>query len=92
MNDLQVFNFRDNEVRAVLMNNEPWFVGKDVATILGYQEPRSTISKKVDVEDKGVAKIETPSGIQEMIVNDESGVYAITFSSKLPKSRSEFYA
>lgn len=49
----------------VMVDNEPYFVGKDIATMLGYAEPRSTISKKIDEEDKGVAKIETPSGTQE---------------------------
>lgn len=87
MEGLEVFNFEGCTVRTVLMNNEPWFVGKDVATVLGYAEPRSTVSKKVDIEDRGVAKIETPSGVQDMTVVNESGVYALIFGSKLPKAK-----
>lgn len=75
------------EVRTVIINNEPYFVGNDVATILGYAEPRSTVSKKVDAEDRGVAKLETPSGMQEMTVINESGLYALILGSKLESAK-----
>ena len=59
MLDLTVFtNEEFGEVRTMVIEGEPWFVGKDVATSLGYAEPRSAISKKVDAEDKGVAEME----------------------------------
>ena len=88
MNELQIFkNESFGEVRTVIIDNEPWFVGKDVASILGYAEPRSAISKKVDAEDKGVAKMETPSGEQEMTIINESGLYSLILSSKLPKAK-----
>lgn len=60
-----------------MVDNVPWFVGKDVATILGYESPRPAVSKKVDVEDRGVAKMETPSGMQEMTIINESGLYSL---------------
>ena len=88
MNQLQIFNFNNNEVRTVLIDNEPHFVGKDVAEVLGYSEPRSAVSKKVEKEDRGVAKIETPSGVQEMTVINESGLYSLVLSSKLPQAKS----
>ena len=82
MTDLQIFkNEEFGEIRTVVINNEPYFVGKDVAEVLGYSEPRSAVSKKVDDEDRGVAKMETPSGIQEMTVINESGLYSLILSS-----------
>ena len=88
MNDLQIFkNEEFGQVRTMLINNEPYFVGKDVASILGYKEPRSAVSKKVDEEDRGVSKIATPSGTQEMTVINESGLYSLILSSKLPTAK-----
>lgn len=88
MNELQVFaNKEFGEVRTLSINGEPWFVGKDVAMILGYSEPRSAVSKKVDEEDRGVAKMETPSGIQDMTIINESGLYSLILSSKLPSAK-----
>ena len=85
---LKIFeNAEFGQVRTVIINNEPWFVGKDVAEILGYSEPRSAVSKKVDEEDRGVAKMETPSGIQEMTIINESGLYSLILSSKLPNAK-----
>ena len=59
MNEVQVFNFKDSEVRTLLINNEPYFVGKDVASILGYSNPRKALADHVDDEDKGVTKCDT---------------------------------
>ena len=52
------------EIRTLMIEGEPYCVGKDVASILGYKEPRSAVSKKVDEEDRGVSKITTPSETQ----------------------------
>ena len=61
MNELQIFNSEEfGEIRTVTIDNEPWFVGKDVAEALGYAEPRSAVSKKVEEADRGVAEMETP--------------------------------
>ena len=75
------------EIRVLEINNEPWFVGKDVAELLGYLEPRSAVAKKVDAEDKGVSKMATPSGTQEMTIINESGLYSLILSSKLPNAK-----
>lgn len=84
MLDLTVFtNEEFGEVRTMVIEGEPWFVGKDVAASLGYAEPRSAISKKVDAEDKGVAEMATPSGKQKMTIINESGLYSLIFGSKL---------
>lgn len=86
---MQIFkNPAFGEVRIVKGdNNTPWFVGKDIAEILGYESPRSAVSKKVDPEDRGVAKMETPSGVQEMTIINESGLYSLILSSKLPQAK-----
>lgn len=85
---LQIFkNNEFGQVRALEINGEPYFVGKDVAEVLGYAEPRSAVSKKVDEEDKGVSKIATPSGTQEMTIINESGLYSLILSSKLPNAK-----
>ena len=88
MNELQIFNNEEfGEVRTVIIDNEPWFVGKDVATALGYSNSRDAISKHVFDDDKGVAKCDTPSGRQEMSVINESGLYALIFGSKLDSAK-----
>lgn len=75
------------EIRVLEVNNEPWFVGKDVAEVLGYSEPRSVVAKKVDAEDKGVSKMATASGTQEMTIINESGLYSLILSSKLESAK-----
>ncbi len=88
MNDLQVFNNpKFGEVRAVEINGDPWFVGKDVATALGYQNPQRAIRDHVDGEDKGVTDMVTPGGKQSISIINESGMYSLIFSSKLPKAK-----
>ncbi len=85
---LQVFNNAVfGGIRAVEINGEPWLVGKDVAAALGYERPTDAARKHVDDEDRGVAKIETPSGAQEMTVINESGLYSLILSSKLPTAK-----
>lgn len=88
MNELAMnFRFETAEVRTMLINNEPWFVGVDVALALGYSNPRDALAKHVDPEDKGVAKCDTPGGLQEMTVINEPGVYSLTFSSQLESAK-----
>lgn len=88
MNELQLFNFENNQVRTLLINNEPWFVGKDVAEILGYSKARNAIATHVDDDDKKGAPIQGDlGGTQEMTVINESGVYALVFGSKLPSAK-----
>ena len=88
MNDLQIFVSKEfGEIRTVTIDNEPWFVGKDVATALGYKNTRQAILTNVMDEDKGVHSVDTPSGKQEMTVINESGLYALIFGSKLDSAK-----
>lgn len=88
MNELQVFsNGEFGKVRIIIRDGEPWFVGRDVTNILGYSNSRDALSKRVDNEDKGVANCDTPSGIQEMTIINESGLYSLIFSSKLDSAK-----
>lgn len=73
----------DMKVRVVEINGEPWLVGKDVAEVLGYKNPRKALLDHVDVEDKGVVKCDTLGGSQEMIVINERGVYCLLQRSRL---------
>lgn len=88
MNELQVFNNPEfGEIRAVEIDGEPWFVGKDMAEALGYSNPRDALAKHVDDEDKRASRIATPSGEQEMTIINESGVYSLIFSSRLESAK-----
>lgn len=88
MNDIQVFNNPEfGEIRTVEIDNEPWFVGKDVAQALGYKNPQEAIRTHVDGDDKGVSEILTPGGKQNLPVINESGVYSLVLSSKLPTAK-----
>ena len=89
MNELKIFQSEEfGEVRTVTIDGEPWFVGKDVAMILGYSNPRDAISKHVDDEDKGVSKCDTlGGGIQNLTIINESGLYSLVLSSKMPNAK-----
>ena len=87
MNEIQEFYFNGDAVRTLLRDNEPYFVGKDVAEILGYRNPRDALSKHVDSDDKGVAKCDTLGGTQQTTIINESGLYSLILSSKLPKAK-----
>ena len=76
------------EIRTIRdTNNNPWFVGKDVATILGYKDPKRGIYDHVDDEDKRGCEINTPGGRQPLTVINESGLYSLILSSKLPQAK-----
>lgn len=88
MSELQIFkNAEFGSVRTIAIDGEPYFVGKDVAVILGYSNPRDALAKHVDDEDKGVAKCDTLGGIQDLTVINESGLYSLILSSKLPTAK-----
>ena len=74
-------------IRAVEQNNEPWFVAKDIAERLGDSNPRDAIYKHVDPEDKGVANCDTLGGNQGISIINESGLYSLVLSSKLPNAK-----
>lgn len=88
MNNLTVFeNPEFGAIRTVELDGEPWLVGKDVAEALGYTNPRKALADHVDDEDKGVTKCYTPGGDQDMTIINESGLYSLVLSSKLPTAR-----
>lgn len=88
MNNLQVFeNPEFGSIRTVEIGGEPWLVGKDVAVALGYKEPSKAVRERVDREDRGVSKMDTPSGTQQMTIINESGLYSLILSSKLPGAK-----
>lgn len=88
MNNLQIFNNPEfGPVRAVEHDGEPWFVGKDVAQALGYSDQAKAIRIHVDEEDKGVDEMATPGGTQIVTIINESGLYSLILSSKLPAAK-----
>lgn len=88
MNELQIFNNPEfGAIRVIELNGEPWLVGKDVAEALGYKNPRQALATNVDDEDRGVHSVDTPSGTQEMTIINESGLYSLVLSSKLPGAK-----
>lgn len=87
-NKIQVFeNPEFGEVRTLAIDGEPWAAAIDVAKALGYKEPQKAIRTHVDPEDKGVSKMDTPGGNQEVVIINESGLYSLILSSKLPKAK-----
>lgn len=88
MKDLKVFENPDfGKLTVVEKNGEPWFIGKEVATILGYANHRKALADHVDAEDKGVTKRNTLGGEQEVVIINESGLYSLVLSSKLPTAK-----
>ena len=88
MANLQIFAFEGtDEIRTLLINDEPYFVGKDVADALGYKNTRDALSKHVDEEDKGVANRDTLGGKQDLTIINESGLYSLILKSKLPSAK-----
>lgn len=88
MKEMQIFeNTEFGRVRTVELDGEPWLVGRDVAQALGYKNPRDALSRHVDEEDKGVVKHDTLGGEQDLTVINESGLYSLALSSKLPGAK-----
>jgi anti-repressor protein len=90
MNELQIFeNAQFGQVRTINKDGEPWFVGKDVAEALGYSNPRKALYDHVDIEDKtdGVTIRDSIGRPQNPVIINESGLYSLVMSSKLPNAR-----
>ena len=88
MNNLQIFNSPDfGQVRIVQQNGEPWFIGKDVAEILGYSNTPKAIRDHVDDEDKLTERIVLSGQNREVAIINESGLYSLILSSKMPKAK-----
>lgn len=87
----EIYNFKGQEVRTVTINNEPYFVGKDVAEILGYSNSKDALSKHVDSDDKQIiqrsqnATLDIPN--RGLTIINESGLYSLILSSKLPQAK-----
>lgn len=88
MNELQIFNSEEfGDIRTVTIDNEPWFVGKDVATALGYKNTADAIGKHIDTDDKLTSQIAIAGQRRDVVVINESGVYALIFGSKLESAK-----
>ena len=88
MNEIKIWNFEENVVRTVEIDGKPFFVGKDVAEVLGYAKPRNAIMVHVDDDDKKDAPIQgNLGGTQNMTIINESGLYSLILSSKLPNAK-----
>lgn len=86
MNNLQVFNYNGNEVRTIQKDGEPWWVLKDVCGILGISKYRDTASR-LDEDERGSVRVDTPGGEQEMTVVNESGLYNVILRSDKPEAK-----
>lgn len=90
-NEIQIFeNVEFGKVRTMVINDEPWFVGKDVAEALGYGMGKSlanAVANHVCDEDKGVTEMMTPGGRQNVTIINESGLYSLIFGSKLESAQ-----
>lgn len=87
MNELQNFDFKGNSVRTLTVSDEPYFVGKDVANILGYERSDNAIRNHVDDEDKLTHQISASGQKRNMTIINESGLYSLILSSKLPSAK-----
>lgn len=88
MNDIKVFDNPDfGNIRTMMIDNDPWFVGKDVATALGYANPKNAVPMHVSEEDKLSTQIEYSGQRREVTVINESGLYALIFGSKLDSAK-----
>ncbi|UYF04915.1 antirepressor [Staphylococcus phage Henu2] len=87
MQALQTFNFEELPVRTLEVDGEPYFIGKDVADILGYANGRDALSKHVDAEDKLTSQIATAGQNRNVTIINESGLYSLIFSSKLENAK-----
>ncbi len=88
MSNIKIYeNIEFGKIRVEEIGQAPWFVGKDIAEILGYANPLKAIREHVDDEDKGMNETVTPGGRQQMVIINESGLYSLILSSKLPKAK-----
>ena len=88
MNEMMIFNNAEfGQMRSVMVDDEPWFVGKDVAEALGYSNARDALNRHVDNEDRADVVIHDGSQNRNMNIINESGLYALIFGSKLESAR-----
>lgn len=88
MNEIKIWNYESSEIRTIEIDGEPWFVAKDVATVLGYAKPLNAVSTHVDADDSlKQGLIDSMGRVQETILINESGLYSLILSSKLPDAK-----
>lgn len=88
MSNLEIFTNREfGSIRTLMIEENPWFVGKDVAKALGYKDTVNALKSHVSDEDKGVVKCHTLGGSQNMTAINESGLYTLIFGSSLPQAK-----
>lgn len=87
MNDLQLFKFENKKVRSLLIDGEPWFIGNDVTKTLGYSNSRDALTRHVDEEDKLTERIVLSGQNRDVNIINESGLYSLVLSSKLPDAK-----
>lgn len=91
MNEVQIFSFEGNQVRTVEIEGEPWFVGRDVASVLGYSNPSKAVIIHVDEEDKQILSSQNGNlgniPNRGLLIVNESGLYSLILSSKLPRAK-----
>lgn len=88
LTDIQTFSSKDfGAIRVTMINGEPWFIGRDVAEVLGYKNKNDALKKHVDDEDKGFASCDTPGGTQKQVIINESGLYSLIMRSRLPQAK-----
>ena len=88
MEGIEIFSNEEfGEIRTVVIDGEPWFVGKDVALALGYKDTVNSLKAHIDEEDKRGWRITTPRGEQTMTIINESGLYSLIFGSKLESAK-----
>lgn len=88
MDELTIFeNSKFGKIQVIEQNGEPWFVGKEISVILGYANPRKALIDHVDEDDKGVTKRDTLGGKQNVTIINESGLYSLVLSSKMPDAK-----
>lgn len=88
MNEIKIFNNDEfGEIRTVIIDGEPWFVGNDIAGALNYKDKYSALKKNVESEDKRLCPVGSTSGTQETTVINESGLYSLIFGSKLESAK-----
>lgn len=86
-NDIQLFNFNGSKVRTLIVDDKPYFVGKDVARILGYQNPSRDINRHVESEDRQNYQNGSLESNRGLTIINESGLYSLILSSKMPRAK-----
>lgn len=86
MNPLTIFDFEDTVVRSLVIDNEPWFVGKDVCACLGISKYRDVLST-LDIDEFVSTNVDTNAGIRQMTAINECGLYHLIFRSRKPQAQ-----